>query len=183
VLKRAFIPVAFIGLLFPAAAGAQVLGWRTIDKGDRGGDVFVLQRVLGMNGYHPGPVDGVFGRRTKHEVKRFQRRRHLTVDGRVGPVTTHALSFSWPVKAASYYGPGLWGNRTACGQTLRKGTHGVAHRSFPCGTRVAVYANQRISVFRVIDRGPYRDGVAIDLTRASARRLHVSTTQDVRFSR
>jgi rare lipoprotein A (peptidoglycan hydrolase) len=183
VQTRAFILVAFIALFWVAPATAAVLGWRTVGKGDRGGDVTVLQRVLGMNGYHPGPVDGVFGRRTKRAVKHFQRHRHLTVDGRVGPVTTHALSFSWPVKTASYYGPGLWGNRTACGQTLRKGTQGVAHRSYPCGARVAVYANARISIFRVIDRGPYRDGVSLDLTRASARRLHVSTTQDVRFSR
>ena len=28
---------------------------------------------------------------------------------------------------ASWYGPGLYGNRTACGQTLGYGTLGVAH--------------------------------------------------------
>jgi peptidoglycan hydrolase-like protein with peptidoglycan-binding domain len=184
VFARTFVLVAFIALLSTAAtAKAGVLGWRTLGKGDKGGDVVVLQRVLGMNGYDAGPVDGVFGRQTKRAVKRFQRRRHLTADGRVGPLTTHALSFGWPVKTASYYGPGLWGNRTACGTVLRKSTQGVAHRTFPCGARVAVYANARISIFRVIDRGPYRDGVALDLTRASARRLHVSTTQDVRFGR
>src|SRR3954465_14862968 len=105
-------------------ATAAGLGWRTIGRCDKGGDVAVLQRVLGMNGYHPGPVDGIFGRRTKREVKRFQRRRRLTGAGRVGPMTTPALSFSWPVKTASYYGPGLWGNRTACGTVLRKGTQG-----------------------------------------------------------
>jgi rare lipoprotein A (peptidoglycan hydrolase) len=166
-----------------AQAEAGVLGWRTLGKGDHGGDVIVLQHVLGMDGYHPGPADGVFGRLTKRAVKRLQRRRGLAVDGRVGPLTTHALALGWPVRTASYYGPGLWGNRTACGKVLRRATSGVAHRSFPCGTRVAVYANSRIAIFPVIDRGPYRDGVSLDLTRASARRLHVSTTQDVRFGR
>jgi peptidoglycan hydrolase-like protein with peptidoglycan-binding domain len=136
-----------------------------------------------MIGYHPGPVDGIFGRRTKQAVKRFQRRRGLATDGRVGPLTTHSLALGWPVRTATYYGPGLWGNRTACGTVLRKGTSGVAHRSYPCGARVAVYANQRLSVFPVIDRGPYRDGVSLDLTRAAARTLHVTTTQDVRFGR
>jgi rare lipoprotein A (peptidoglycan hydrolase) len=46
---------------------------------------------------------------------------------------------------------------------------------------VAVYANGRIGIWRVIDRGPYQDGVALDLTRAAARRLDLTTTQDVRF--
>jgi rare lipoprotein A (peptidoglycan hydrolase) len=183
VLLRVSILVALTALLSAGAADAGVLGWRALGKGDHGGDVAVLQRVLGMNGYHPGPVDGIFGRRTKREVKRFQRRRGLTVDGRVGPVTTHTLAFRWPVRTASYYGPGLWGNRMACGGVLRRGTRGVAHRSFPCGARVAVYANARIAIFPVVDRGPYRDGVSLDLTRAAARQLHVATTQDVRFGR
>jgi peptidoglycan hydrolase-like protein with peptidoglycan-binding domain len=181
--KRALVLAAFIALWTAAPAQAAVLGWRTLGKGDHGGDVVVLQRVLGMNGYHPGPADGIFGRRTKREVKRFQRRRGLAVDGRVGPLTTHALALGWPVRTASYYGPGLWGNRTACGKVLRKRTRGVAHRAFPCGTRVAVYANSRVAIFPVIDRGPYRDGVSLDLTRAAARTLHVTTTQDVRFGR
>jgi peptidoglycan hydrolase-like protein with peptidoglycan-binding domain len=135
VVARAFLPVALIALLFtaPAASGA-VLGSRTLGKGDRGWDVVTLQRVLGMKGYHPGPVDGIFGGRTRTAVKRFQRRRHLTVDGRVGPLTTHALALSWQVRTASYYGPGLWGNRMACGGVLRHGVRGVAHRSLPCGT-------------------------------------------------
>ena len=37
---------------------------------------------------------------------------------------------------ASWYGPGLYGRQTACGQTLRATTIGVAHRSLPCGTPV-----------------------------------------------
>jgi peptidoglycan hydrolase-like protein with peptidoglycan-binding domain len=183
VLPRAFVLVAFIALLFASTASAGVLGWRTIGKGDHGGDVVVLQRVLGMNGYHPGPVDGIFGGKTKRAVKSFQRKHRLQADGRVGPVTTHALSFRWPVRTASYYGPGLWGNRTACGGVLRHGVRGVAHRSLPCGTRVAVYANGRIAFFPVIDRGPYTNGVALDLTRAAARMLRLTTTQDIRFGR
>jgi peptidoglycan hydrolase-like protein with peptidoglycan-binding domain len=181
VLPRVLILVVLSSLLFAAAAGAQVLGSRTLARGDHGWDVVTLQRVLGMNGYHPGPADGVFGRKTKRAVKQFQRRRGLSADGRVGPLTTHALSFSWPVRTATYYGPGLWGNRTACGKVLRHGIRGVAHRTLPCGTPVAVYANGRIAIFPVIDRGPFTSGVALDLTRAAARRLSVSSTQTVRF--
>ena len=37
---------------------------------------------------------------------------------------------------ASYYGPGLYGNSTACGRTLTPSTLGVANKSLPCGTKV-----------------------------------------------
>src|SRR5215213_9380386 len=101
-----------------APAQAATLGERTLHKGSRGSDVITLQRVLGMKGYAVGPADGVFGPRTKRAVKRFQRRRGLAADGRVGPLTTHALAFSWKIRTASLFGPGLYGNRTACGFTL-----------------------------------------------------------------
>ena len=39
--------------------------------------------------------------------------------------------------AASYYGPGLYGNGVACGGTLQPGTLGVANKTLPCGTKVS----------------------------------------------
>jgi peptidoglycan hydrolase-like protein with peptidoglycan-binding domain len=167
-------------LVATASADARVLGSRPLGRGDHGWDVVTLQRVLTMDGFSPGRADGVFGRRTTRAVRRFQRSRGLTVDGRVGPITTHELAHRWNLWTASYYGPGLWGNRTACGQTLRKKLRGVAHRTLPCGTRMAVYANGRIAFFPVIDRGPHKDGVSLDLTQAAAARLRVSTTTSVR---
>jgi peptidoglycan hydrolase-like protein with peptidoglycan-binding domain len=145
-------------LLSTTAASAQTLGERTLGRGDHGWDVVVLQRVLAMDGHSPGAADGVFGRITKRAVKQFQRSHGLAADGRVGPLTTQALASGWGLRTASYYGPGLWGNRTACGQTLWRHTRGLAHRSLPCGTPVAVYANGRIALFRVIDRGPHSAG-------------------------
>jgi rare lipoprotein A (peptidoglycan hydrolase) len=176
---RALPPLLLLFLTSTAAADARTLGERVLAKGDHGWDVVVLQRVLGMRGYHPGPADGAFGPLTKREVKRFQKKRALARDGRVGPQTTSALG-SWPMRTASYYGPGLWGNRTACGQTLRRSTRGIAHRTLPCGTHVAVYANGRIALATVIDRGPHRDGVSFDLTQATARALGLTTTASVR---
>jgi rare lipoprotein A (peptidoglycan hydrolase) len=167
-------------LVLPGAAAASTLGQRTLEKGDHGDDVVTLQRVLAMKGYSTGGADGVFGRRTKVVVKHFQHRRHLTADGRVGPATTRALARSWGVRTASYYGPGLYGNRTACGFTLRHRTRGVAHRSLPCGSRVPVYRNGLIAIFPVIDRGPHASGVQLDLTHAAARKLGMSTTSAVR---
>ncbi len=36
----------------------------------------------------------------------------------------------------SWYGPGFYGHRTACGVELTKTVIGVAHRTLPCGTKV-----------------------------------------------
>jgi rare lipoprotein A (peptidoglycan hydrolase) len=72
---------------------------------------------------------------------------------------------------ATWYGPGLYGNHTACGETLLPGTMGVAHRSLPCGTAVKFAYRGRTIVTRVIDRGPYTRGNAWDLTYAAARAL------------
>jgi len=65
---------------------------------------------------------------------------------------------------ATWYGPGLYGNHTACGQTLRPATVGVAHRTLPCGTTIRLAYKGRYLVTKVIDRGPYTPGNAFDLT-------------------
>ncbi len=70
---------------------------------------------------------------------------------------------------ASWYG--LAGTTTACGVTLAPGTLGVAHRTLPCGTSVALYYRGRTLVVPVIDRGPYMAGRSWDLTRATFRGL------------
>ena len=72
---------------------------------------------------------------------------------------------------ASWYGPGLYGNRTACGQTLGYGMMGVAHKSLSCGAKVTFKKGGREVTVRVIDRGPYVGGREYDLTAATAQRL------------
>jgi rare lipoprotein A (peptidoglycan hydrolase) len=83
------------------------------------------------------------------------------------------IAFSSPMRpaGATWYGPGLYGNRTACGQVLQPGTVGVAHRSLPCGTAVKFSYRGRQLVTTVIDRGPYSDGNAWDLTNGARRAL------------
>jgi peptidoglycan hydrolase-like protein with peptidoglycan-binding domain len=178
VLRSLLTTAAVLALAAPASAAT--LGERTLHKGSRGPDVVTLQRVLAMKGYSVGPADGIFGRMTKVAVKRFQKRKRLAADGRVGPLTTHALAYSWDIRTATFYGPGLYGNRTACGYTLGHRTRGIAHRTLPCGTPVPVYFGGRLAIFPVIDRGPYTDGVSLDLTAAAARKLGMRTTAVVR---
>jgi hypothetical protein len=83
------------------------------------------------------------------------------------------LAFATPMRAAgaTWYGPGLYGNHTACGQVLRPGTVGAAHRSLPCGTAVKFAYRGRQLVTTVIDRGPYSHGNAWDLTNGARRAL------------
>ena len=80
---------------------------------------------------------------------------------------------------ASWYGPGFFGRQTACGIRLTRRTQGVAHRSLPCGTRVAVAMGGRSVVVRVIDRGPYARGVHWDLTHATAQRIGLEYTRRI----
>ena len=83
---------------------------------------------------------------------------------------------------ATWYGPGLYGNRTACGQILQPGTIGVAHRSLPCGTAVRFVHHGRSLVTRVIDRGPFTDGNAWDLTNGARLALSFEDAGRIRYA-
>lgn len=77
---------------------------------------------------------------------------------------------------ATWYGPGFYGRRTACGVRLRKATLGVAHKTLPCGTLVDLYKDGRTVSVPVIDRGPFRPGTSYDLTAATAQALGMTAT-------
>ena len=66
----------------------------------------------------------------------------------------------------SWYGPGFYGKRTACGYAMTESLVGVAHRTLPCGTKVTFRNpdNGRTITTRVVDRGPYVSGRQWDLT-------------------
>jgi hypothetical protein len=72
---------------------------------------------------------------------------------------------------ATWYGPGFYGRKTACGMKMSRTLLGVAHKKLRCGTEVAVlYKGRRITV-PVVDRGPFRHGTDYDLTAATAQAL------------
>jgi len=89
---------------------------------------------------------------------------------------------AWRYGGASWYGPGLWGNKTACGQTLRPDTMGVAHKKLPCGTTVKFVYHGKSVVTQVIDRGPYIKGRAWDLTKAASDALEFEGVGRVRYA-
>jgi len=90
--------------------------------------------------------------------------------GRVAQPTAQAESIAknpWRTdRNISWYGPGFYGKRTACGLALTTTLVGVAHRTLACGTKVTFKnpANGRTITLPVVDRGPYVSGRNWDLT-------------------
>ena len=81
---------------------------------------------------------------------------------------------------ASFFGPGLYGNEMACGETLARSVVGVAHRSLPCGTKIRFRYGGRSLRTTVVDRGPSVKGITWDLTSAAAAKLGLTSTDTVR---
>jgi rare lipoprotein A len=80
---------------------------------------------------------------------------------------------------ATWYGPGFYGNTTACGIELTRELVGVAHRSLPCGTNVAVRYGSRTLVVPVVDRGPFGSEAHWDFTAAAAQQLGFTHTDRI----
>ncbi len=80
---------------------------------------------------------------------------------------------------ASWYGPGFYGRKTACGQRMSRTLLGVAHRKLPCGTEVALTYGGRAITVPVVDRGPFRPGRRWDLTAATAKALGFTFTDRI----
>jgi hypothetical protein len=85
----------------------------------------------------------------------------------------------------SWYGPGFYGNRTACGHTYSRTIHGVAHKSLPCGTMITFRnpANGATITVPVIDRGPYVAGRQWDLSAATCTALAHCYTGPIEWRR
>jgi hypothetical protein len=72
------------------------------------------------------------------------------------------------IMMASYYGYSHAGNMTASGELFDPEGYTAAHRTMPFGTRLLVSHNGNSVVVTVNDRGPYADGIDIDLSQAAA---------------
>ena len=81
--------------------------------------------------------------------------------------TTMAADARDAIVLASWYGPGFYGNRTACGEVFTPELLGVAHLTLPCGTTLTLSHGSRSVTVAVIDRGPYVVGRALDLSNAT----------------
>lgn len=70
---------------------------------------------------------------------------------------------------ASYYGEKWNGRRTSNGEVFNTNLLTAAHRSLPFGTivRVTNQSNGRSVIVRINDRGPFKKGRVIDLSKAA----------------
>lgn len=157
-------------------------GERTLERGDCGSDVETLNWLLRSREYGVA-LDPSFEATTHESVRDFQRRRGFAQTGVVNRETRRKLVDTMGRQTASWYGPGFFGNQTACGQTFRRDTKGVAHRTLPCGTKLVIAYGGRFARTRVIDRGPFvkrryeRDW---DLSQALASKLHFDGVDRIR---
>jgi rare lipoprotein A len=74
---------------------------------------------------------------------------------------------------ASWYGPGFHGKKTASGALFDSTELTAAHRELPLGSRVRVtnLENEKSVEVEINDRGPFKPGRIIDLSRQAARIL------------
>lgn len=79
------------------------------------------------------------------------------------------------VGVASWYGHPYHGRPTTSGQIYDMDEMTAAHRTLPFGARVRVenLSNGHDAEVTINDRGPFKDGRVIDLSRAAARKLHM----------
>ena len=180
-LSRAVLTAGAFSIAMAAPAAAQT------DVTKKRLQVRAGQSAVAV-GTAPGPVASLQIRRrgawrtvdrdrttaTGRFVLRARFRRTLTAPARVasGAETLRLGRLNvYRFANASWYGPGLYGNRLGCGGTLAPGRMGVAHKTLPCGSRVTLRHRGRTVNVRVIDRGPYVGGREYDLTEATARKL------------
>ena len=150
------------GALRPARAGRTVRvqrwfsdGWRTVASGETRSD----------GTYSAAWSPSALGKAYIRVVFRGDALNTGTATRIDGPVYVYRRAL------ASWYGPGFFGRRTACGHILRTTTYGVAHKRLPCGTYVRFRYKGKAITVRVIDRGPYVGAREFDLTYATKNAL------------
>jgi len=97
----------------------------------------------------------------------------------LAPAAGQGMAQKWETGRATFYANKFNGRRTASGERLNQKALTAAHRTLPFGTRVRVVHQKtgKAIVVRITDRGPHVRGCVIDLTRAAARKLGITSSQ------
>jgi hypothetical protein len=162
-------PVRVVGRLVPGLGGRPLRlevrrgrGWKQVDRArTRRGGSYALA-------FRPG-ASGAYRLRVRFAGNAAH----------AGDVLRVRRLYVYSPGGASWYGPGFYGRRTACGQTLDGEIKGVAHRTLPCGTKVRLFYRGRSVNARVVDRGPYHGSRSWDLTPATKAALRFGSTGTV----
>ena len=89
VKKSIILMTLVIIAIFSTASVTQAA---ILKVGSTGSEISMLQTKLQTLNYDVGPIDGIYGSKTKTAVQGFQFDNHLLVDGIVGPQTQEALN-------------------------------------------------------------------------------------------
>ncbi len=125
------------------ALPVAVAAAKPVGPGDRGRQVKVIQRALGL------PADGIYGRVTERAVRRFQRLHGLRVTGRVnGRTRSELVATRPPPSTGGAAGPGhpasmVSAAREALGRPYEAGASGPG--SFDCSGLV-VWAARAVGI-------------------------------------
>jgi len=78
---------------------------------------------------------------------------------------------------ASYYADKFDGHKTASGATFSQRKLTAAHKTLPFGTKVKVtnLSNGKTVRVRINDRGPFKEGRIIDLSKKAAKKIALVT--------
>jgi len=160
--------VAFVGLepatikmlkmLLETPDWPDGLDFSTVKTGSEGAAVLWLEQKLTDLTYRPGPIDGVFDKRTHQAVIAFQKWEGLARDGVVGAeVWTHLLGASAPTSADDR--SGAWIEVDKAKQVLLYVEGGMVTRTLPVSTgspNVGIVTPS--GTFTVYARSPNWDG-------------------------
>ena len=175
VVARAVLIAALASVVVPPVAGSRIpsapqaldpTAFRQVDVGRTQTTMTTLSLDPANRSAGSLAPDGLLGEPAANPVASFGPRAFVALpDAKAVVQAVSAWKFDPNI---SWYGPGFYGNKGACGMLgpdgLTKETIGVAHRTLPCGTKVTFKYNGVIVVARVIDRGPYVAGRIFDMT-------------------
>jgi rare lipoprotein A (peptidoglycan hydrolase) len=173
----------------PTATVGDVVHVRGTMPGAAGRRI-VLQRLDARRGWRS------LARSRVHRTERYDVHWRATISGRANlrvvlarrrvsaaAAVPLAVVNVYRPSTATFYGPGLWGNPTYCGQLLTPSLLGIAHRTLRCGTRVAILYERRELIVPVVDRGPFAAGYEWDLTQATADALGFTASGPIGYVR
>lgn len=98
----------------------------------------------------------------------------LTLNATIEKALGKQFNYSWQSATATWYGPGFYGNQTACGHTYTLQLRGTAHMRLACGAKVTICKRighngrlRRCVRVLVVDRGAFHPN-NFDLTARTA---------------
>ena len=122
-----------VKLILSAADQPDGLTFATLKQGSTGSDVLWLEQRLTDLTYRPGPIDGVFDKRTYQAVLAFQKWEGLARDGVVGSqMWSRLLGAGAPSPSRS--GSGAWIEVNKSKQVLLYVESGTVVRTLPVST-------------------------------------------------